>query len=115
LLLLVGMAVALLRKKKQLPQRAGINVELSKVEPSLTVEAKDVLSAALDSRVSGARERAAEPEAEALAEDNTQQEAERLRALTATIAANDPYLASRVIRAWLRETTEQAPSGVEAA
>lgn len=118
LLVLLALAFTLLRKKKsKLP--AGVRVELSKMEPPLTVEAKDVLNAALESRAALAsgdnsvtsaakardRERAAAAEAEAEAEDNnTQQEAERLRALTATIAANDPYLASRVIRAWLRET-----------
>jgi len=91
------------------------------------VEAKDVVSAALESRgalpsdnastaaskaareIERAREKAAEAEAEA-EDNNTQQEAERLRALTANIAANDPYLASRVIRAWLREVAQAEPT-----
>lgn len=135
LLVLLATGVALLRKRKS----ASVQVELSKVEPPLSVEAKDVVSAALESRgalpsessassaaasaareIERAREKAAEAEAEA--DDNkTQQEAERLRALTANIAANDPYLASRVIRAWLRENnsaeqqTPSAPGSSEAA
>jgi flagellar M-ring protein FliF len=124
LLALIVVTVLLLRRKKQDRQELaskGIRVELSKVEPPLSVEAKDVVAAALESRAlpggsDKPREKTAESEVE---DDNTQQEAERLRALTANIAANDPYLASRVIRAWLRESSEQAsaaaPKSEEAA
>jgi hypothetical protein len=74
-----------------------------------------VLAAALENRAGAGRDKPKALESETEPEDDTQQEAERLRALTANIAANDPYLASRVLRAWLRETNEQSPTAASSA
>lgn len=47
------------------------------------------------------------PDAPALTAD-AQADAERVRALTAEIASNDPYLAARVVRGWLSESSESS-------
>jgi flagellar M-ring protein FliF len=114
LVLLLGVAVALLLRKKKLPADAdpkklpdGISVELSKGVAGITVEASDVAQATLET-IAERRDSLPPADDHALPED-TQREAEKLRALTAEIAAGDPYLAARVIRSWLREASEQAP------
>jgi hypothetical protein len=93
----------------------GINVELAKVAPGaagVTVEANDV--AATLEELAHKRESLPVPETKSLPEDS-QAEAERLRALTSEIASGDPYLAARVIRTWLRESNENPSTGSEAA
>jgi flagellar biosynthesis/type III secretory pathway M-ring protein FliF/YscJ len=113
-LLVGGTVYALTRKKKkpleeaakQLPD--GISVELSKLNGQISVEASDVAAQTLET-FAQKRESLPPPDNAQLSED-TQREAERLRALTTEIASADPYLAARVIRAWLRESNEQAPS-----
>lgn len=42
---------------------------------------------------------------------DAQAEAEKIRALTAEIASNDPYLAARVVRGWLSEGGSKGESG----
>ena len=125
-LLLVGAIMFTLLRKGgkpivpdlQLPG-GGINVELAKVTPGVagvTVEANDVAAATLG-ELAAARETLPVPETKSLSEDS-QAEAERLRALTSEIASGDPYLAARVIRTWLRESSESGTSqnsGSEAA
>ncbi|HEX6243515.1 MAG TPA: flagellar basal-body MS-ring/collar protein FliF [Polyangiales bacterium] len=115
LVLLLGVSVALLLRKKKLPEGEpepmklpdGVTVELSKQLPGVSTETSDVAQATLET-IAGRRESLPPADDHALPED-TQREAEKLRALTAEIAAADPYLAARVIRAWLREANEQAP------
>jgi flagellar M-ring protein FliF len=113
-LLVGGSVFALTRKKKkpaaetakQLPD--GVSVELSKLNGQISVEASDVAAQTLET-FAAKRESLPPPDNAQLSED-TQREAERLRALTTEIATADPYLAARVIRAWLRESNEQVPT-----
>ena len=102
------------RQGSELKLPGGINVELAKVGPSgagVTVEANDVAAATLEEL---AMKRESLPGPKGLPEDS-QAEAERLRALTSEIASGDPYLAARVIRTWLRESSEKPATGSEAA
>lgn len=46
---------------------------------------------------------------------DAQAEAEKVRALTAEIATNDPYLAARVVRGWLSEDSSGTGGGAEEA
>jgi flagellar M-ring protein FliF len=114
-LLVGGTVFALTRKKKlplgdatkQLPD--GVSVELSKLNGQISVEASDVAAQQTLETFAAKRESLPPPDNAQLSED-TQREAERLRALTTEIATADPYLAARVIRAWLRESNQQAPA-----
>ena len=118
LALLVGGTVFALTRKKKLPVEEsakqlpdGVTVDLSKQLGSfngqISVEASDVAAQTLET-IAAKRESLPPVDNAQLSED-TQREAEKLRALTAEIASSDPYLAARVIRAWLRESNEQTP------
>src|SRR6185436_14050225 len=92
---------------KQLPD--GVTVDLSRqLNGQIRVEASDVAAQQTLETFAAKRDSLPPPDNAALPED-TQREAERLRALTTEIATTDPYLAARVIRAWLREQNEQTP------
>jgi flagellar biosynthesis/type III secretory pathway M-ring protein FliF/YscJ len=113
-LLVGGTVFALTRKKKQpgdektkqLPD--GVSVELSNLNGQISVQASDVAAQTLETFA--AKRESLPPVDTAQLSEDTQREAERLRALTTEIASGDPYLAARVIRAWLREANEQTPA-----
>ncbi len=118
LALLVGGTVFALTRKRPLPVEDsakklpdGVTVDLSKQLGSfngqISVEASDVAAQTLETIA--AKRESLPPVDDAQLSEDTQREAEKLRALTAEIASGDPYLAARVIRAWLRESNEQTP------
>jgi flagellar M-ring protein FliF len=90
LLLLVAFAIFLAKRRRR---GAGVSIGLAPVAPTLHVE-----------------EAHEAPNASSVALTPAMAEAERLRELTAGIASSDPYLAARLVRAWLKE----GPSGEEA-
>jgi flagellar M-ring protein FliF len=57
----------------------------------------------LEEAANAARAELASSDSSAALPADTQAEAEQVRALAAEIASNDPYLAARVVRAWLSE------------
>jgi len=97
LLLAVGGTVFVMSRKKKKENRIDLKLA-AESPPQLRVEAND----AAPVPVAGALPAPLGADAPALTAD-AQAEAERIRAMTAEIAAADPYLAARVVRGWLSE------------
>lgn len=109
LLMLGGTVLLLKRRAKPLP---NLSVELAAVTPpalegGATAEAPAAALPAPETAVP-------EPEPLALTE-SAAAEAEKIRAIAAEIAANDPYLAARIVRSWLNEASQTVQATQEQA
>ena len=93
-LLFIVLLVGVIRALRAKPAESTVDLKLPAETPA-QLKLEQVANAAR-------AELASHPEPAALTAD-AQAEAERVRALTAEIASNDPYLAARVVRAWLSE------------
>ncbi len=101
LLVVGGAMVAVMRGKKKLPFERRVDLKLpAEPPPQLKIEAGA-------SEPRAALPAPAETAAPAPTSPDVQAEAERIRALTAEIAAADPYLAARVVRGWLSEANSE--------
>lgn len=96
LLLAVGGTIFVMTRKKK----------TSKIDLKLAAEAPPQLRVETAQAISPQSIPPSVAESPALTAD-AQAEAERIRAMTAEIASGDPYLAARVVRAWLSETTSE--------
>jgi len=100
LLLAIGGTVFVMSRKKK--QQAKIDLKLAaEAPPQLKVETNPTGTPAVASLPAPEIQ-----EGPALSAD-AQAEAERIRAVTAEIAAGDPYLAARVVRGWLSESNSE--------
>jgi flagellar biosynthesis/type III secretory pathway M-ring protein FliF/YscJ len=100
LLLAIGGTVFVMSRKKK--KEARIDLKLAaESPPQLKVETNPAGTPAVASLPAPAIQ-----EGPALSAD-AQAEAERIRAVTAEIAAGDPYLAARVVRGWLSESNSE--------
>ena len=103
LLLAVGGTVVALRRKKKVEPPPTLDVRLGAERPP-ELAGGDLAALPQDQVTAVAAQlRAPQVTPDPTLTADAQVEAERIRALTAELASNDPYLAARVVRAWLTE------------
>lgn len=101
LLLAIGGTVFVMSRKKKKESRIDLKLA-AEAPPELKVDVANPAAAG----VAASLPAPAIAESPALSAD-AQAEAERIRAMTAEIAAGDPYLAARVVRGWLAEGSSE--------